>query len=207
MYTIKMSKKLIYITVLIILISISTSCSKDTTSSEAVREPVGKLVADTTAVPSSSSAGGSIPLRKGYELAILSGQTIDGETYGPGILKKASVSMLNVWTTTCPYCIQEMPMLEELSQKMSKEGIQVIGIIGDGTYNKSDASDIIDSTGVTYLNLIPNKTSAKVIMNIAYAVPTTIFVDSDGKILGEPILGARTEEFYLEQARAARSSL
>lgn len=191
-----MTKKLIFFMVILIVSAASVSASGQQEQSP---EP--------ETVETTEQSGGSLFIKKGYELAMLSGKTLSDVAYGPNLLKEAEVTMINVWTTTCPYCIEEMPMLEELSKEIASEGVQIIGIIGDGAYNSSQAQAIIDRTGVEYVNIIPDKSFMKTIMEIAYAVPTTIYVDKDGRILGEPVLGARSKEYYTEQARNALNSL
>ncbi len=206
-----MSKKIIFYTALLAIVMTAAGCSNDGSQNEITAEAKNDTIAaeesSNTPAVKPSVQGGSLLVKKGYELAVLSGTTLSGEEFGPELLKKASVTMLNVWTTTCPYCIEEMPMLEELSHEILADGVQIVGIIGDGKYNPKDAQKIIEHTGVTYLNLIPTGVSERVILNIAYAVPTTLFVDSDGRILGEPILGMRDKEYYRKQAESALKQL
>lgn len=146
---------------------------------------------------SSSASSKSLVVKQGYELAMLTGNTLDEKQYGPEILGRAKITMVNIWTTTCPYCIEEMPMLQELSEELLQRDIQIIGIVADGKYNRSNAQNIIEQTGVKYLNIYPTGGSVQAIREIAYAVPTTIFVSPDGNILTDPVLGARSKEMYL----------
>jgi hypothetical protein len=39
------------------------------------------------------------------------------------------------------------------------------------------------------------------------AIPATVFVDANGNIVGEPLVGARDEEEYREEIEAALKSL
>lgn len=146
---------------------------------------------------STPASSKSLVVKQGYELAMLTGNTLDEKQYGPEILGRAELTMINIWTTTCPYCIEEMPMLQELSEELLQRDIQIIGIVADGKYNRSNAQNIIEQTGVKYLNIYPTGGSEQAIREIAYAVPTTIFVSPDGNILTDPVLGARSKEMYL----------
>jgi thiol-disulfide isomerase/thioredoxin len=202
MYSIFMTKKIIFYMLAVVLILGLSGCAKE---AEQASAPVQEQ--KPSVQTAAAGQGGSLLIRKGHELASITGVTLKGEQHGPSLLKNSSVTMLNVWTTTCPYCIDEMPILEEVSLELRAEGLQIIGIIGDGMYNKNAALGVIDRTGVTYLNIVPEGTFTKTIMDIAYAVPTTIFIDSDGRMIGEPILGARSKEFFLEQARSALAGM
>ena len=67
------------------------------------------------------------------------------------------------------------------------------------------AKDIIADTGVTYLNLLPwdgidNDMPAQYI-------PTTYFVDSSGRIVGEAAIGFRGADQYEALLDAALASL
>ena len=119
------------------------------------------------------------------------------------------VTMINVWATFCGYCIEEMPDLEELSGRLQEKGCGIIGVVGDveGVNDEEhlqQALEILETTGVTYPNLIP--------WDHWYAMlpvpgfPTTFFVDSEGNIIGEPAVGARGADDYealLDEALAA----
>lgn len=122
-----------------------------------------------------------------------------GKKYNSDIFKGKKLTMINIWATFCNPCIGEMPDIEKLSEKYADKGFQVVGIIsdvtngGDGAYNKfllEDAADVIESTGVTYLNLLPSKSLNYIKLDEVYAVPETIFVDENGKVVGESYTGS-----------------
>lgn len=102
------------------------------------------------------------------------------------------VTMVNVWATFCPPCIEEMPYIEKIREEYSEKGAGIVGVVIDVPEGNDellqDAKDIMKETGVTYKSLrawegIDSQLQVSV-------VPTTFFVDSEGKILGDPIQGA-----------------
>ncbi len=126
-----------------------------------------------------------------------------GKKYNSDIFKGKKLTMINIWATFCTPCIGEMPDIEKLSKKYADKGFQVVGIIsdvtndGDGAYNEfllEDAADVIESTGVTYLNLLPSESLNYIKLDEVYAVPETIFVDENGKVVGESYTGSRSFE-------------
>ena len=52
---------------------------------------------------------------------------------------KGQVVVLNFWATWCPPCVEEMPSLVQMQQKMKDKGITVLAIsvdVDDGAYKK-----------------------------------------------------------------------
>lgn len=126
---------------------------------------------------------------------IFTAKDLDGkEITSEQVFKDNKITMVNVWATYCPPCINEMPMLETLNKNFSKKGYGLIGIIADGETKNNDAKEIIKATGVTYLNVCLNPDLDKLLE--VQVVPTTFFVDKKGNILGDPLYGARNESQY-----------
>ncbi len=73
------------------------------------------------------------------------------------------------------------------------ENVRIIGIVTDVPSEDSDqyalAQQIVEKTGVKYANLVAGEEFNPVIREIV-GVPTTFFVDKDGKFVGSPIVGA-----------------
>ncbi len=116
---------------------------------------------------------------------------VDGnEVKSEDIFAAADYTMVNCWASWCGPCIGELPEIEELSKKFEEKGGQVIGILMDGSSatGLADAKEIIEETGVTYLNVIDWEGINEQIHVQAY--PTTYFVDSSGTIVGSAIIGA-----------------
>lgn len=132
-------------------------------------------------------------MKKGRQL-IGAFETLDleGNTVTETVFSQADVTFVNVWGTFCPPCIGEMPDLEKIYQELP-DNIQMIGILCDvmsmdaPQYRK--ALEIVEETGVTYPCLIGNESMTGFLSSVR-AVPTSFFVDSDGCIIGSPIVGA-----------------
>ena len=123
---------------------------------------------------------------------------LDGNTVDSGeLFAENKITMINIWGTYCGPCINEMPKLEELSRDYADKGVAVVGLIIDVTESDDsmlpDARSIIKDTGVTYLNLKAWEGYNDQLATMA--VPTTYFVDSNGKLVGEPVIGADVSEY------------
>jgi thiol-disulfide isomerase/thioredoxin len=105
--------------------------------------------------------------------------------------------MINIWGTYCSPCIAEMPEIEELSESLP-DNAAVIGLVSD-VYEGIDpgtAIDITEDAGVEYSNLVIDEGLAEFLyeMGMQY-VPTTVFVDSEGYVLGEPVIGVDPDSY------------
>ena len=126
----------------------------------------------------------------------LSGNAVDSKE----LFAKAKVTMINVWGTFCSPCIMEMPDLGELSREYADKDFQVIGIISDARSADSDESkaavDIIERTKADYTHLLLSDSMIDSFVSEIYAIPTTIFVDSTGKVLCSSIVGSNAKESW-----------
>ena len=130
-----------------------------------------------------------------FETTDLAGNPVKSEE----LFSPYKLTMINLWGTFCGPCIQEMPGLETLYQTMKVRNVNVIGVVvdisgPDDTGLIEEAGDIIDMTGVKYMNLLPWDDIDAVLP--ATAIPTTYFVDAQGRIVGRPAVGARSTAAY-----------
>ena len=122
----------------------------------------------------------------------------EGNNIDTTIFEDYKLTMVNVWGTGCNPCIREMPELEELYQEMKDKGVNIVGIVSDGDDEKriENIEKIIEMTGVTYSNIIPDKVLKKGLLSQVIGFPTTMFFDSEGNIVGKEIVGAASKENY-----------
>lgn len=127
---------------------------------------------------------------KGVETGAVVGEfsttDLDGNAVDSSVLSEAKLTVLNVWATYCTPCVNEMPDLQTLSQNYKDKGVQVIGLVADvfdDEDKKAEAKEILSATGVTYLNLLPDSVLDDSLLYDVTGTPTTIYLDSDGKIL------------------------
>ena len=139
---------------------------------------------------------------KGSDLA--TGMEVDQKEFAP-----AKLTLVNIWGTFCPPCLEELPDLEKLSKKVMWQRVQVIGILCDAfdgsTRNVDLAKKIIREKNVAYRNFILDKNTPW--LTAIQAVPTTYIVDSKGKVVAEPIVGSRTADEYKAIIDATLESL
>ncbi|MBZ9621886.1 TlpA family protein disulfide reductase [Clostridium sp. FP2] len=125
-------------------------------------------------------------------------KTIDGKEIDSSIFKDSKLTMINIWATYCGPCIGEMPDLQKLYEEVKGEKINVIGLISDtpDEDNEELAKKILSKKGVKFTNIIPDESIKNSILKDVSGVPTTFFVDREGTIVGEFIVGTRGKEEY-----------
>ena len=132
----------------------------------------------------------------GGSLLCFSGTDVNGDPVNTADeFAKNSITVVNMWASWCGPCAGEIPELDEMNKDLKTIDCAVIGFLIDGEdpVGLSDAKDILNDAGTSYLNVICPESIARELG--IEAIPTTYFVDSDGNILGDPIVGAYPDEY------------
>lgn len=140
--------------------------------------------------------------QKAGDKVSFSTKSLEGKEISDGMFAKNKITMLNIWGTFCPPCIKEMPDLAKLNEANKEKGVELAGIVIDLTdrngniipQTKKDADTIIAKTGANYTHIVPSKDMMNGLLRNVQAVPTTIFVNSEGKIIGQIYMGARSQK-------------
>ena len=111
----------------------------------------------------------------------------DGNGWDETCFFENKVTMINLWAYWCGPCVSEMPDLERISKDYADKGLQVIGISMKD--EEAENRETLKELGITYPNLFYTE-DFDVYMDTGY-YPTTIFVDSEGHVLGNACIGSR----------------
>jgi len=123
-----------------------------------------------------------------------SGQDFDGNSVDESLFSGNAVTVVNFWFTGCKPCVAELSKLNELNNTLKAMGGEVIGINTETFDNNEaamkEAAAVLESQGATYRNIsIDSASDAGKYASDIMAFPTTILVDRNGNIVGDPILG------------------
>ena len=120
------------------------------------------------------------------------------ESVDSSIFAEKDLTVLNVWGTFCGPCIQEMPELGEWQREMP-ENVQIVGLVADISGKEDQehidyAKLILEKTNAQFTNIIPNSDFSDLLSGVS-AVPTTFFINKEGKIVGKPVIGAQVSKY------------
>lgn len=156
---------------------------------------------DVPQITSESAPQAEIPVSEdaGNGFGSFSATTLTGETITDAIFAEADLTVVNLWGTFCGPCINEMPTLGMLHEEL--KNVQFLGIVLDCNDQNGDvdsaqvevALDIVNSTGAAYPTVVLNMELVLLGMANYQYIPTTLFVDGNGNIVGTEHVGALDE--------------
>ena len=177
--------------------------SKDIETIRGIEEEIAKLEKESAASESSDNASSksdeSTGVFKGFK-----GKDLNGNDVDDSLFAKNKVTVVNFWFSGCKPCVGELSKLNELNEKLKEMGGEVVGINTDTLDNNEagikEAKEILKAQGASYKNLTfdSNSTVGKYAGNIM-AFPTTVLVDKDGNIVGEPFMGGIDDQSNYDQ--------
>ena len=111
----------------------------------------------------------------------------EGNAVDESILRGQRLVMLNFWEPWCPPCVKEMPDLERLYEDYRDRGFLILGIYS-AEGQEADVDKVLEDSSTSYPILRYSKDFDS--FKTGY-VPTTLFVDGEGTILSELLVGSR----------------
>lgn len=143
-------------------------------------------------------AAGKRPPAPDFTLESLDGdETVSLSDY------RGKAVVLNFWASWCQPCKQEAPLLQRAWERYRDEGLVVLGV--DAQDLKSDARRFVERYELTYPIL--HDRNGVTLGRFGYsAFPETWFVDREGRLVGEHVVGEFTEEQLDENIRLALGS-
>lgn len=134
----------------------------------------------------------------GAKMPAFTATDLNGSTVTESIFSEKDLTVVNIWGTFCGPCVGEMPELGTWAQEMP-DNVQLIGLVIDvageeDTEHRDLAVSIMEKAGADFIQIIANQDFADILKDI-YGVPTTIFVDKEGNIVGDSIIGADVDGY------------
>ena len=131
---------------------------------------------------------------------------VDGKDYTEKVFSDYDLTLVNVFTTWCSPCVNEIPELEKLYEEMKEKSVGVVGVVldtvGDDAKQNEDtvkkAGVLQEKTKASYPFLVPDSTMMNGRLNGVSAFPETFFVDKEGNIVGETYSGSHTLDEWKE---------
>ena len=143
------------------------------------------------------------------DLNSFTARTLDGGSFTAADLSGADLTVINIWSTTCGPCIREMPELAEFAAGLP-DTVRVMTWCIDAEYSP-DAANIgqfLDDCGFHGITLTSGDGDMETFLEELQYTPTTVFLDSSGNLLSEPLIGAGDiETQYTVQINAGLKKL
>ena len=127
----------------------------------------------------------------GFEgnLSSFTSEDMAGNEITQDIFKDYDITMVNVWATWCGFCVEEMPELQRL-YTMLPDNVNMITICDDAEGQYELASQILADCSADFVTVKGNDEITESLIQYLSGFPTTVFVDSEGKVVGGIQTGA-----------------
>ena len=106
------------------------------------------------------------------------------------------ITMINFWATWCPPCVGELAELAEVHTQLQEAGCGGVGILMDSYDPEAvrTAKALMAQNGTNYPVLALGE-DLYPLAQVISVIPTTVFVDSSGTLVGTPIVGALVDQY------------
>ena len=134
---------------------------------------------------------------------------LNGNEFSEKIFSDHKLTVVNLWVNS-QACINLLPKLSSLNDEFAD--IAIVGLVGDVKSNDDEklnsAKKIIADLPSEFINLRVNDNFYNFLSTVTNA-PTTFFVDSNGYLIGQPVVGdeinlIRREIIYLIENNSAK---
>ena len=174
----------------------ATEASATAASATTTADTASSAASESTAAEPSgeSNPAGSGPKFPDFTLKDINGNTVDQSVFA-----NHALTMVNVWGTFCGPCIREMPDLGKLARELeANHDATVLGIVVDiqDADTLALARQITTDADAGFTHLVPGADLNDFLSQFEY-IPTTVFVDRSGHLVGETIVGGNSYDDYL----------
>lgn len=128
-------------------------------------------------------------------------QTFDNQSISLSSQKGKAV-FIDFWAAWCPFCIEEMPEIEKISQEF-KDDLVVLGIHRTETEDVKTGEKFAQERGVTYPFLKDTDGSVYKAYTLGRNfMPAAVFINKEGKVV-KFLYGPKTEDQMRQYAKQA----
>lgn len=131
-----------------------------------------------------------------FTLDSLDGKKIQLSSY------KGQAVLLNFWATWCGPCKIEMPWFVDLQKEYGPQGLQIVGVAMDDA-SKDEIAKFVKEMGVNYTILLGKEAVGQEYGGVN-VLPTTFFIDRDGKIVAREF-GLQSRSLFVDNIKKSLS--
>ena len=125
------------------------------------------------------------------DLNSFTARTLDSGSFTAADLDGADLTVINIWSTTCSPCIREMPEIAEFAATLP-DSVRLMTWCIDAEYSpdREQIGQFLDDCGFNGITLTSGDGDMQKFQDELMYTPTTVFLDSRGNLLCEPLIGA-----------------
>lgn len=128
-------------------------------------------------------------------------KTLEGIEIDSTIFGKYDLTIVNFWASYCYPDINETSVLQDLKLQLEQEypNVNVIQVVIDTPTDKAEQIALQAKTEALadFTSVMPDKLFSNWILQNLKGLPTTVFVNSNGEVVGDQMQGVKTAEFYM----------
>jgi thiol-disulfide isomerase/thioredoxin len=129
-----------------------------------------------------------------FELQSLEGKNVKLSDF------RGKAVLLNFWATYCGPCKIEMPWFVELQKEYGPQGFQIVGVAMDDA-STEEIVKFAKQMGVNYPILLGKESVGQSYGGVEF-LPTTFFVNRDGKVTGREF-GLQSRSVFVDNIKKA----
>lgn len=149
--------------------------------------------------PDQLAAGGAFGTSETSEsFPVFLAEGFEGAKISETFFSDKNLTAVCLWTSDCVYCPEQLAALDEAARELEGEGFAVLALLLDGENREAASLAAVRSTRLT-LAALSVEFDASALMQTS-RVPYTLFVNGEGRIVGEPMIGAHEADECLERA-------
>ena len=172
-----------FLVVLLLMGLLTTGCVKKNAYTPPPEQPP-ETADEAGTEPGTAAALGS--------LRDFSAVTLDGEDFTVDDIAAKDVTVINFWALSCPPCIRELPDIAAFAKALP-DNVQVVTVCLDGAWDEEAAKTVLSGAGFEGVTLLSGDGDFLSLCSSLMYTPTTVFVDSEGNLLGDAIIGAQED--------------
>jgi len=111
---------------------------------------------------------------------------------------RGKVVLINFWASWCPFCVEDMPLMQELQNDFKQQGLVVVAI---NLEDAETARAFMQEHGYTVKTLMDADNQVSQLYKIE-VLPTVVLIGRDGKIATR-LMGAKSKSTLTEAIASA----
>jgi len=137
-------------------------------------------------------------------------QDLDGAPFRAEAYRNARLTIVNLWATWCPPCVEELPALAQIAKDYESVGVQTVGVLLDAVGSDGaldpDAIDaahaLLADADAAYPSIVPEALLDERLIARTQYIPTTLLIDAEGDVL-DTLVGGNDYDAWAKAVEAA----